>query len=98
MRTAELRQLFSRVFLHRLRLNLDMDEAATAKVKRDNCDKEGPIPNLAELVEEAKENFVAKARGYLVFLLENFLGHISLKTDIVREMASLIPAFTWAYR
>ena len=91
LRTAELRELSSRDFLSRLRLKLDLDAAAIAKVKRDNSDREVPIPNLAELVENTKENFVAKARGYMVFLLENFLNHISLNANIVRGMVCIDP-------
>ena len=82
LRTAELRQLSSRDFLHWL------DKAATVKVKRDHSDKAGPIPNIAKLVEDCKERFVSKARGYLVFLLKKLLGHHSKNAEIVRGMAS----------
>ena len=91
LRTAELRQLSSRDFFTRLRLKFDLDEAATAKVKRDHSDREGPISNIPQLVEEAKEKFAAKARSYIVFLLEKFLGHVSLNADIVRGMACFDP-------
>ena len=91
VRTAELRLLSTRNFLTRLRLKLDLDAADTAKVERDNGEKEGPILNLPELVEEAKEKLVAKARSYIVTLLENLLGHFSLNADIVRGMARFGP-------
>ena len=91
MRAAELRHLSSRDFLTRSRLKLDLDEAATAKVKRDYSDREGPILNLPHFVEEAKEKFVAQARSYIVFLLEKFLGHVSLNADIARRMACSDP-------
>ena len=74
LRTAEVRQFSSRVFLHRLHLKEDLDKAATAKVKRDHSDTDGPIPNLTKLVEDCKERFVVKARGYLLILLEKLLG------------------------
>ena len=83
LRTADLRQLSSRDFLTRLRLKQDLEAAATAKVKRDHCDQEGPISNMTSLVEGVKEKFVAKARSYIVTLLENFLGHVSLNANIV---------------
>ena len=92
LRTADLRQLSSRDFLTRLRLKQDLDAAATAKVKRDHCDQEGPISNMTSLVEEAKEKFVAKARSYIVTLLENFLGHVSLNANIVCGMACFDPS------
>ena len=66
-----------------------MEAAATAKVKRDHSDQEGPIPNMTALVEEAKEKFVAKARSYVD--LGNFLGHISLNANIVCGMACFDP-------
>ena len=91
LRTAELRQLSSRDFLTRLRLKQDLDAASTAKVNRDNSDREGPIPNMAEQVEAVKEKFIAKARSYLVTLLENFLNHISLNANIVVGMACFDP-------
>ena len=91
LRTAELQQLSSRDFLTNLRLKLDLDEAATAKVQRDNSNREGPIPNLPQLVEQAKEKFVAEARSYIVFLLGKILRHISLNADIVRVMACFDP-------
>ena len=91
LRTAELRQLSSRDFLTRLRLKQDLDAASTAKVRRDNSDREGPIPNLSEQVETVKEKFVAKARSYLVTLLQNFLGHVSLNSNLVVGMASFDP-------
>ena len=74
-----------------LKLKLDLNNAATAKVRIDHSNKAAPIPNLAELVEDTKEEFVAKAKIYLVFLLESFLGHLSLNTDIVKGMASFDP-------
>ena len=91
LRTADLRQLSSRDFLTRLRLKQDLEAAATAKVKRDHSDQEGPIPNMTALVKETKEKFVAKARSYVVTLLENFLGHISLNANIVCGMACFDP-------
>ena len=91
LRTETLRQLSSRDFLTRLKLKQDLDQAATAEVKRDHSDKEGPIPNLAKLVEECKEKFVSKARGYLVFLLQKFLDHHSINVEIDRGLASLDP-------
>ena len=68
-----------------------MEAAATAKVKRDHCDQEGPIPNMTALVEETKEKFVAKARSYVVTLLEIFLGHLRLNANIVCGMACFDP-------
>ena len=43
---------------------------------------------MANLVEDCKEKFVGKARGYLVFLLEKFLSHHSINAEIVRGLAS----------
>ena len=91
LRTETLRQLSSRNFLARLKLKQDLDQTATANVKRDHSDKEGPIPNLAKLVEECKEKFVSKARGYLLFLLQMFLDHHSINAEIVRGLASFDP-------
>ena len=91
LRTETLRQLSTRDFLVRLKLKQDLDQAATAKVKRDHSDKEGPIPNLAKLVDDCKEKFASKARGYLVFLLGKFLDHHSMNADIVRGLASFDP-------
>ena len=88
LRTAELRQLSSRDFLHRLKLKEDLDGAANSKVKRDYSDKEGPIPNFPKLVEECKEKFAGKARGYVVYLLEKLLAHHSINAEIVKGMAS----------
>ena len=49
-------------------------------------------PNLAELPDDApKEGLVEKTRSYFVFLLESFLDHQSLNTDIVMGMASFDP-------
>ena len=64
-----------------------------AEVKRDHSDKEGPLRNLAKLVEDCKEKtvFDSKPRGYLVFLLEKFLGHHSINAEIVSGMASFDP-------
>ena len=91
LRTAELRQMSTRDFLTRLRLKQDLDAASTAKVRRDNSDREGPIPNMSEQVEAVKEKFVAKARSYLVTLLENFLNHTSLNANLVVGMACFDP-------
>ena len=91
LRTAELRQLSSRDFLHRLKLKEDLDGAAESKVKRDHSDKEGPIPNFSKLVEECKEKFAGKARGYVVYLLEKLLAHHSINAEIVKGMASFDP-------
>ena len=88
LRTAELRQLSSRDFFHRLKLKEDLDGAANTKVKRDYSDKEGPIPNFPKLVEECKEKFAGKARGYVVYLLEKLLEHHSINAEIVKGMAS----------
>ena len=88
LRTAELRQLSSRDFLHRLKLKEDLDGAANSKVKRDYSDKEGPIPNFPKLVEECKEKFAGKARGYVVYLLEKLPAHHSINAEIVKGMAS----------
>ena len=81
----------SRDFLIWLWLKQDLDAASTAKVQRDNSDREGPIPNMSEQVEAVKEKFVAKARSYLVTLLENFLNHISLNANLVVGMACFDP-------
>ena len=76
----------------RLKLKQDLDQAATANIKRDHSDKERPLlTNLAKLVEDCKEKFVGKARGYLVFLLEKFLSHHSINAEIVRGLASFDP-------
>ena len=91
LRTAELRQLSTRDFLTRLRLKQGLDAAATAKVEKDNGKREGPIHNLPKLVEDAKEKFVARARSYIVTVLEKFLGHYSLNADRVRGMACFDP-------
>ena len=91
LRTETLRQLSSRDFLVRLKLKQDLEQAATAKVKRDNSDKEGLSPNLAKLIEDCKEKSIGKARGYLVFLLEKFLSHHSINAEIVRGLASFDP-------
>ena len=91
LRTETLRQLSSRDFLDRLKLKQDLDHAATVKVKRDHCDKEGRIPKLAKLVEECKEKFVSKARGYLVFLLQKFLDHHSINAEFVKGLAIFDP-------
>ena len=54
----------------------DLDKAATANVKRDHGDRKGPLPNLVGLEGDTRENF---------------LGHLSLKKDIFRGMASFDP-------
>ena len=46
---------------------------------------------LIWLNKNTKEKFIAKARGYIVFLLEIFLNHISLNANIVRGMAWFDP-------
>ena len=40
---------------------------------------------------DCEETFVSKARGYLVILLENLLGHHCVNAEIVRAMASFDP-------
>ena len=91
LHTDTLRQLSTRDFLVRLKLKQDLDQAATAKGKRDHSDREGPLPNLAKLVEDCREKFVGKERGYLVFLLEKFLSHHSINAESVRGLASFDP-------
>ena len=91
LRTAELRQMSTRDFLARLRLKQDLEAASTAKVRRDNSDREGPIPNMSEQVEAVKDKFVAKVRSYLVTFLENFLNHTSLNANLVVGMACFDP-------
>ena len=88
LRSAELRQLSTRDFLHRLKLKEDLDGAASSKIKRDYSDKEGPIPNFSKLVEECKEKFAGKARGYLVYLGSWITTALTL---IVKGMASFDP-------
>ena len=69
----------------------DLDGAASSKIKRHHSDKEGPIPNFFKLVEECKEKFAGKARGYFVYLLEKLLDHHSINAEIVKGMASFDP-------
>ena len=47
--------------------------------------------DLEAAVESVKEEFVVKARKYLVFLLERFLDDISFNSDIVRGMSCFDP-------
>ena len=79
-------QLYSRDFLHRLKLKRDLAAACRIRARREVDDQQGVHTDFM-YVESIKEEFVVKARNYVVFLLERFLDDISFNSDIVKGMS-----------
>ena len=69
---------------NRLKLKEDLEAACRVKARRDVDEHQSDFETT---VEALKEEFVVKARNYLVFLLERFLGDISFNADIVKGMS-----------
>ena len=86
----DLRQLSCRDFLNRLKLDIDLDTACLAKVKRFTADKSS-ISSLEELAAKERENFGIEAREYIVSLLEALLEDIYFTADIVHGMGCFDP-------
>ena len=91
LQTATLRQLSTEDFLVRLNLRTNLDAAAMSKAERELGERQTTEVAKTELAATYKEEIVNRARSYLVFLLEDFLNHISLNADIVKGMATFDP-------
>ena len=87
---GDLRQLSCRDFLNRLKLDVDLDAACLAKVKRFPADKSS-TSSLEELAAKERENFAIEARGYIVSLLEALLEDTHFTADIVHGMGCFDP-------
>ena len=85
------RQLSNRDFLSRLKLKENLDAACHARVKKVYSEKQLTPEETEAAVEAIRDDFAAKARGYLVHLLEVFLADISLNAGIVRGLGSFDP-------
>ena len=68
-----------------------MDAACRIRAKREVDDPESVHKDFEAAVESVKEEFVVKARNYLVFLLERFSDDISFNSDIVKGMSCFDP-------
>ena len=91
LRGQDLRQLSSRDFLTRLKLKEDLGAACLSRVQKESSEKKPSAADLEAAVEAIRNDFAAKARGYLVFLLKAFLSDISLNAGIVKGMSSFDP-------
>ena len=86
-----LTQLSTLDHLNRLKLKGDLEAACRVKARWDVDEHQSVDPDFETTVEAVKADFVAKARNYLVPLLELFLGDISLNADIVKGTSSFDP-------
>ena len=86
----DLRQLSCRDFLSRLKLDVDLDAACLAKLKRFPADKSSTL-SLEELAAKEKERFGMEARAYIVSLLVTLLEDIHFTADIVHGMGCFDP-------
>ena len=86
-----LTQLYIRDFLNRLKLKGYLDAACRIRARREIDDQQSVHTDFEAAVESIKEEFVVKARNYLVFLLERFLYDISFNSDIVKGMSCFDP-------
>ena len=82
------RPLSCRDFISRLKLKEDLDSGCHARVKKVNSEKKLTSAEIEAAVEDTRDEFATKGRGYLVFLLEVFLSDISLNAGIVRGLSS----------
>ena len=87
----DLKQLSSRDFLSRLKLETDFDQACRAKIKRHQDDKKPGQPSLDALAAKERENFGIEARGYIVSLLEALLRNVHFTANIVHGMGCFDP-------
>ena len=62
-----------------------------SKAERELGEQKTTEAAKTELAATYKEELVSRARSYIVFLLEDFLNHISLNADIVKGMATFDP-------
>ena len=91
LRGQDLRHLSSRDFLSRLKLKEDLGAACLSRVQKEGSEKKPSAAEVEAAVEAIRNDFAAKARGQLFFLLKTFLSDISLNAGIVKGMSSFDP-------
>ena len=98
LQTATLRQMSTEDFLIRLNLETKLDAAVKAKGERELGEQKTPRTAKTELAATHKEEFVSRARSYLVSLLEVFLNRLSQPHYRHRQKKwlHLILKFCWA--
>ena len=74
----ELRQLSSRDSIHRLKLKVDLDAICRIRANERTVRRNSVNTEVDVMTEKNRDEFAAKARNYVVFLLEVFLADISL--------------------
>ena len=85
------RLLSGRDFLNRMKLKTDIVAIFKHRVQQSRSDSDNNSSDIEALITSETDNFAAKARGYLVFLLETMLLDVHLTADVVQEMACFDP-------